>query len=81
MLTSYQVTEYRVAIGEQVLFPVAFMFRPEILHALDAVATVPTCVVAGPGVNILVGLPGGLVTLYISYELSKKIKSVSSKES
>ena len=57
------------------------MFRPEMLHALDAVAMAPTCVVAGPGVNILVGLPGGLVTLYISYELSKKIKSVSSKES
>jgi hypothetical protein len=47
----------------QVLFPVVVMFRPMMLHEEDTVALVPTGVVAGPGVNIVAGLPGGLVTL------------------
>ena len=62
-LTSYQVIEYWLAIEVQVLFPVVVMFRPVMLHVEDTVALVPTGVVAGPGVNIVVGLPGGLVTL------------------
>jgi hypothetical protein len=62
-LTSYQVTEYWFAIDAQVLFPVVVMFYPVMLHVEDTVVLVPTGVVAGPGVNIVVGLPGGLVTL------------------
>ena len=62
-LTSYQVTEYWFAIDVQVLLPAMVMFRPVMLHEEDIVALVPTGVVAGPGVNIVVGLPGGLVTL------------------
>jgi hypothetical protein len=62
-LTSYQVTEYWFAIDVQVLFPVVVMFCPVMLHVEDTVVLVPTGVVAGPGVNIVVGLPGGLVTL------------------
>ena len=63
LLTSYQVTEYWFAIDVQVLFPVMLTFRPVMLHEEDTVALVPTGVVAGPGVNIVVRLPGGLVTL------------------
>lgn len=73
LLTSYQVTEYWFAIDVQVLFPVVVMFRPVILHVEDTVTLLPTGVVAGPGVKIV--LPGGLVTLYLSYELTKRVKS------
>ena len=62
-LTSYQVTEYWFAMDVQVLLPVVVIFRPVMLQVDDTVAFVPTGVVAGPGVNIVVGLPGGLVTL------------------
>ena len=62
-LTSYQVTEYWFAMDVQVLLPVVVIFRPVMLQVEDTVAFVPTGVVAGPGVNIVVGLPGGLVTL------------------
>ena len=47
----------------QVLLSVVVIFRPVMLQVEDTVAFVPTGVVAGPGVNIVVGLPGGLVTL------------------
>ena len=63
VLTSYQVTEYWFAINVQVLFAVVVMFRPVILHVEDTVVLVPTGVVEGPGINIVVGLPGGFVTL------------------